>query len=393
MRRLFKFGAGLLVAVLVIFGGWEYAKHQLKPAAINSPKPVLSQKVTLPPKLEGSYLVSGDVFWGRGIDYYAQKSSLKYDWPFSRLNEFHPNNYDGWISDMECPVTDIKVPYQVQVDSLIFSCSPKYLASASKYFSAMTIANNHTSNTGAAGFADTQKYLNAAGIQAFGHYDLSEIDDLCEVVSLNVNVDSQKKKLPIVMCGYHWLSRQPTDGELDQITKYSKYFPVWVFPHGGTEYATHSNPSQQELYHKFIDMGADVVFGDHPHVVQETEAYKGKLIVYDLGNLIFDQWFNDEVTKSLIVNTRISAAIDNNLKKYLDMADNCSVFNDVCLQTAQNENLLAYKLTYTYDIIGGERSNADMNDRLTHPASAATKAWLVKRTNWAQTLSGLQVTH
>jgi hypothetical protein len=397
MRRHYRPLVLRVVAILVVglAAGWS-AWHYRHRHAVPPPQPAVFEAPPLatavPQQLSASYLMSGDVFWGRGIDYFAQKSPLKYDWPFSRLNEFHPQNYDGWISDMECPVTDIQVPYQTQVDSLIFSCSPKYLTAASQYFSAMTIANNHTGNTGAAGFADTQKNLAAAGIQPFGHYDLSKIDDLCEVVSLNVNVGSQKAKLPIAMCGYHWLARQPTDQELAQITTYSKYFPVWVFAHGGTEYAIHSNPQQQTLYRKMIDLGADVVFGDHPHVVEETEAYHGKLIVYDFGNLIFDQWFDTEVTKSLIVNTKISAEVDSNLQKYINLAGDCAAFKDSCLQAAQNQNLAAYKLNYSYDIIAGERSNASLNDRLTHPASAATQQWLVQRTDWNTTLAGLAKT-
>jgi hypothetical protein len=393
MKRLITSGVGMVVLVSAIAGFAIYVLHHN--ANKRTPLPVLPthvlpQKEASAAKLTGSYLLSGDVFWGRGIDYFAQTSPLKTDWPFSRLNEFHPENYNGWISDMECPVTDIPVPYETQVNSLVFSCSPKYLTAASKYFTAFTIANNHTSNTGVQGFLDTQTNLAKAGIQFFGHYDLSKTDDLCEVVSLDVNVGSQKKRLPIAMCGYHWLSRLPTDEELAQITKYAAYFPVWVFPHGGTEYAVHSTPQQQALYHKMIDAGADVVFGDHPHVVEDTEAYHGKLIVYDFGNLIFDQWFDSEVTKSLIVNTKISATVDGNLQKYIDMADSCLAFQDGCLHSAVDEKLTVYKLNYSYDVIAGERSNANLNDRLTHPASAATQAWLLQRTNWAVTSAALK---
>ena len=395
MRRVLwrKAVAGYVLLVLVVVSVGGLLWYQLRPIVPLQPKialPKASAQVVKPAGLlKASYLMSGDVFWGRGIDYFAQRSLLKYDWPFSRLNEFHPENYNGWIADMECPVTDRAVPYQTQVDSLIFSCSPKYLDSAKKYFTAFTIANNHTGNTGAAGFADTQTNLAAAGIQFFGHYDLSQVGDLCEVVSLPVIVDNQPAKLPIAMCGYHWLARNPTDEELAQISLYAKYFPVWVFPHGGTEYAIHSTPQQEAMYHKFIDLGADVVFGDHPHVVENTEAYHGKLIVYDMANLIFDQWFDSEVTKSLIVNTKISAVVDENLQKYLDLGGSCASFKDSCLQTAQVQGLSGYKLSYTYDIIAGERSSASLSDRLTHPASPATQQWLLQRTDWANTLAGL----
>ncbi|MBI2589275.1 CapA family protein [Candidatus Saccharibacteria bacterium] len=351
------------------------------------------QPKTSPPTktsiMQASYLISGDVFWGRGIDYFAQQSPLKYDWPFSRLSEFNPDKYDGWIADIECPVTDKKIPYQVQVDSLIFACSPDYLPAASKWFDVFTLANNHTSNTGPDGFADTRTNLAKAGRQFFGHWDLSQRQDLCEVIALKVKVDSQAKKLPIAMCGYHWLARMPSDDELAQISQYAAYFPVWVFPHGGTEYSTVATPAQQELYRKMIDLGADAVFADHPHVVEPTEAYKGKLIVYNLGNLIFDQWFDQEVTKSLIVNVALSASVDKNLQAYLDMGESCAVFKDNCLETAQTKGLKAYKLKYSYSIIAGDSSNASSDDRLKHLGSPTVQEWLLKRTNWPTTLSGL----
>ncbi|KKU20239.1 MAG: hypothetical protein UX30_C0003G0114 [Candidatus Saccharibacteria bacterium GW2011_GWA2_46_10] len=351
-KRCILICSGLILAVIFGFflisrSSYEFIKLFVWPPKIS----FYSAENIKNSAINANYLISGDVFWGRAIDLYAQQTSLKYDWPFSRLNDFDRSKYDGWIADMECPVTDKKVPYQVQVDSLIFSCSPDYLGAAKDWFNVFTLANNHTDNTGAYGFTD--------------------------------------KKLPIAMCGYHWLARQPTDEELAEISKYGAYFPVWVFPHGGEEYAIHSNAQQQTLYRKMIDLGADAIFSDHPHVVQETEAYKGKLIVYDLGNLIFDQWFDVEVTKSLIVNVQISVENSDQLKPYLDLATSCATFKDNCLKEAEQKKLKGYKLDYSYDIICGERSAASLNDKLTHKCSQSNYDWLVERTNWQVTSAGL----
>ena len=383
----------VLLAAAAGLGGYQLIKDRRQPApTVSNQQPPAAIKTKPPSTVTGSYLISGDVFWGRGIDYFAQRSPLKYDWPFSRLSEFHPENYNGWITDMECPVNDRTVPYQTQVDKLVLQCPTAYAPSAAKWFTAMTLANNHTDNTGRQGFIETQQNLTKAGIQVFGDYDLSQTDDLCEVVAMPAKVNGQPARLPIAMCGYHWLAREPTAAETAVITEYAKYFPVWVFAHGGTEYNTGYTPQQQALYHEFIDAGADVVFGDHPHVIEPTEAYKGKLIVYDLGNLIYDAWFDSEVTKSLIVNPQVSAAVDDNLQKYLDMGSKCKAFKDDCLQLAKSEGLHSYRLTYGYKIIGGERSDASLSDRLTHPDDATTMQWLLKRTDWLKTSKGLSRT-
>ena len=57
--------------------------------------------------------------------------------------------------------------------------------------------------------------------------------------------------------------------------------------HWGEEKAEYPNDVQVELAHAAIDAGADLVLGHHPHVLQGIEQYKGKNIVYSLGNFCF----------------------------------------------------------------------------------------------------------
>ncbi len=64
---------------------------------------------------------------------------------------------------------------------------------------------------------------------------------------------------------------------------------VVVMMSWGNEYTNHSNSHQQKMAHKLIDAGADIIIGSHPHWVQEIEMYNDKLIIYSLGNFIFDQ--------------------------------------------------------------------------------------------------------
>jgi poly-gamma-glutamate capsule biosynthesis protein CapA/YwtB (metallophosphatase superfamily) len=57
--------------------------------------------------------------------------------------------------------------------------------------------------------------------------------------------------------------------------------------HWGIEHTYYSNATQKAIARYCIDQGADLVIGHHPHVAQDTETYKGKQIVYSLGNLVF----------------------------------------------------------------------------------------------------------
>jgi poly-gamma-glutamate synthesis protein (capsule biosynthesis protein) len=67
---------------------------------------------------------------------------------------------------------------------------------------------------------------------------------------------------------------------------------VVVNVHLGEEYKEISNTRQRQLGHSLIDLGADVIIGHHPHVVEEMEIYKNRPIYYSLGNFVFDQYFS-----------------------------------------------------------------------------------------------------
>ena len=58
-----------------------------------------------------------------------------------------------------------------------------------------------------------------------------------------------------------------------------------------------ANDRQKQVARKMIDAGADVIVGSHPHVTQEVEYYQGHLIVYSLGNFVFNG-FESEATQT-----------------------------------------------------------------------------------------------
>src|SRR5690606_17358414 len=62
---------------------------------------------------------------------------------------------------------------------------------------------------------------------------------------------------------------------------------VVVMVHWGTEYTDRPEPNQVKKGRQFIDAGADLVIGSHPHVLQGFEAYNGRWIAYSLGNFVF----------------------------------------------------------------------------------------------------------
>lgn len=70
---------------------------------------------------------------------------------------------------------------------------------------------------------------------------------------------------------------------------------VIVLPHWGDQYTHRPVPDQRRVARALVRAGADAVVGGHPHWTQPDERYRGALIIYSLGNFVFDMDWNREV--------------------------------------------------------------------------------------------------
>ena len=144
------------------------------------------------------------------------------------------------------------------------------------FVEAANLANNHSKDYGEQSYNDTMDALDEAGITNFG-YDRVAIkkvkgikvglvgtyvlaDGLGVKDSMEKNIQDLKDEgAQVIIASFHW----------------------------GEEKAEYPNEVRVELAHAAIDAGADLVLGHHPHVLQGIEQYKGKNIVYSLGNFCF----------------------------------------------------------------------------------------------------------
>jgi Bacterial capsule synthesis protein PGA_cap len=383
---------GLLLGGLLVY--WKSASTEnFEP--ILTKREISLQKPTEPKLLsvKMNTLFFGDVFWGRYIDDWAKASPLKTAYPFSGLSTFDRNKYDAWIADMECPITTTYRDSETQDSDLKFSCPTEYTSEAAKWFTAFTLANNHTDNMEEVnGLDQTRENLEKNKVQYFGSFDNSRKKDICEVVSLPARFEYDQKEIkqstiPIALCGYHNVFRLPKEDELAVISEYSKYFPTIVMPHQGKEYTTKADELQTEFYRKMIDYGADAVIGDHVHSIQNTEAYKGKLIVYSLGNFIFDQQSSPGVREAFGVNLDFSFESNPELDNLVSNLPDCKQFKDKCLEKAKSINITKPKFKIKYDIIPTDNSN-----KLAKKATDSnTIDRVIKISNWNETLLKLDI--
>lgn len=344
-------------------------------------------------KVSSDLLFTGNTFWGRRINDWAMASPLKYSYPFSHLAELDRNKYNAWITGIECPLVPGVQSTAYQEDVILqFNCSPEYLAEASKWFNIITLANNHTDNQGISGFKKTKQQLDKNSMQYFGHYDPRAIEDLCEVISLPVTVGyddgaAKQGKLPVAMCGYHGVFRLPLADAVDVMSKYSKYMPVFALPHMGAEYKSAPDQLKTDFYRSLINGGADVVLGDHPHWIQTTESYKGHLIVYSMGNFMFDQQGELEITRSAAIKVKIESEGNSAdlLEKWMAIGEQCATFKDDCLEQIKTQDLPKLELTYQFGVVGTDSSN-----KITRLASKEKQVDILRRLNWQSTMSQLR---
>lgn len=363
----------------------------------SKPTPSQAKKTVQKPyavEATSNALFFGNAYFSRYINDHAMASPLKYAYPFSRLSEFHRENYDAWMTGLECPtVAGFQQTSAEEDATLSFNCNPEYLPELAKWFNVVTLANNHTDNRGVEGFTETKKHLDENHIQYFGHYDPRELTDICDIIALPATIQTSDKKtqkgsLPVAMCGYHWFIRMAQPDSLAVMKNYSQYMPVLAFPHGGTEYKTNADEIKTTLYRSMIDNGADVVLGDHPHVVQPSESYNGHPIFYSIGNFIFDQQVAPEMTRSAGINIRFDVkGVDKmQLAQWLALGKTCNAYHDDCLDRIQKLGLKKLPYTYTFDIVG-----TDDLGYITKPASAHVQQGILNRLNWSQTKTQLQL--
>lgn len=141
---------------------------------------------------------------------------------------------------------------------------------------AVTTANNHSHDYGEQGFTDTLNALEAEGITHFG-YDKTAVMNIKGIKVGLVGIYELKD---------HLERTQQVKDNIAKVKAEGAQLVIVIF-HWGNEKEEVPDSNQMTLGRLAIDEGADLVCGHHPHVLQGIETYKGKNIVYSLGNFCF----------------------------------------------------------------------------------------------------------
>ena len=254
-----------------------------------------------------SFLFFGDLMLDRHVkEKMDQKGGLGY--LFDKLAGEEKRFFMGTdfvAANLEGAVTNNGQHY-APVNSFDFAFAPELIKGLKKYyFNFFSTANNHLSDQGPTGIKETYKNLTDLEFYFSGCADATIGDCSSKIIPWPGTAD---KKISFI--GLSMVYHDPNLEEVISLIKKNKAASdlVVVNIHWGTEYQHQPNAKQQDWAHAMIDAGADLIIGNHPHVVQGMEIYKDKLIFYSLGNFVFDQYFSVDTQEELALGINL---VDN----------------------------------------------------------------------------------
>ena len=195
------------------------------------------------------------------------------------------------IGNLECPLTDSAQPVRKY---LVFQANPRWAAwLRSLGFTHFSLANNHILDQHLPGLRATARAGRAAQLGLLGY----QPDSLAGCLPTVLGADSSVaifaySALKQYVVGKDCVCSRAFAALCERVAAYKTLFPeraVLVYLHWGTEYAAQPSAAQRQQAHDLVDAGAAAVVGAHPHVVQPVEFYRGRPIVFSLGNFLFDQ--------------------------------------------------------------------------------------------------------
>lgn len=248
-------------------------------------------------------LFAGDVMFSRKVRHDILVSGDP-ALPFRKIAPLLAGS-DITFVNLESPFSD-QGPYFP--GGLIFHAAPQFISGLLLAgVDVASTANNHARDCGSHGVSYTVSWLRDHGIKPVGTAENSDLTHAGVVVLRN--------ELRFGFLGYtydqsngNWRDTDPRVAVADVETMQrdvramrERADVVIVSMHHGIEYFPSPSKAQIEFAHAAIDAGADLVIGHHPHVIEPQEWYKGRLIVYSLGNFVFDQYQREQTQHGEIV--------------------------------------------------------------------------------------------
>lgn len=164
------------------------------------------------------------------------------------------------------------------------------------------VANNHILEQGLDGFYNTIEVLEKAGIVPIGITDNGEAKiSYYESCDVTVGIAAFNSIHDIESKPYDVYARYSDEEVIKAIAKMNGVDIRIIVIHWGYEYTNIPSLWQVNSARKFIDYGADLIIGHHPHVLQPVIRYKNGIIAFSLGNFLFDMFHSSNVREGVVL--------------------------------------------------------------------------------------------
>ena len=255
-----------------------------------------------------SFASTGDMIFGRQvgdyIDAYGGAATLE------RVAD-QLAAPDVTIGNLENPLSNDESEAMLAKDVILIGRPEGIEALKAADFTFVSLANNHSMDYGGVALADTMAALDEAGIKYAGagmNYD--EAWRLAETTVNGVRIAflSFTDVIPENFLAYENSpgvagARIDMDETCKAVREAAKNHDIVVVAmHWGIEYEDYiTEYMQSEPAHQLVDAGADIILGNHPHVIQGIEFYKDALISYSQGDFVFDHFSTRKTGETFIL--------------------------------------------------------------------------------------------
>jgi gamma-polyglutamate biosynthesis protein CapA len=267
--------------------------HYQTPYISKQAYPTATQTPTM---YTSTILFTGDLMMDRYIREIAMKHG-GYKYILANITPFLAS-YDIVISDLEGPITNNP---SISIGSIIgspanyvFTFDPSITKTLyENNIRLVSIGNNHILNQGDNGLIQTIDNLNKQHIEWFGN-----ANGTIEPRKIVKNIGG----ITIGFVNFNEFVENGKESVLSDIDSLKDTVDLLiVYAHWGPEYETQAPLGIKRFAMELIDRGADLIIGCHPHVIMNSEIYKGKSIYYSIGNFVMDQYFSPETKKGIVL--------------------------------------------------------------------------------------------
>ena len=327
LKRRVKFLFLFLLLVLIGFGCFSYDKYISKNKPIGNTKKVIKKKDVYPKEYKASMIMVGDALIHNSVYDDARNQDGSYDFK-PMLENIKPivKSYDLAYYNQETILggTELGLSNYPQFNSP-YEVGDAFIDAG---FNMVSLANNHTMDTGVAAVKNSLNYwkkhkdiYTAGSYSSFEERDTAKIGEVngIKYAMLSYTIWTNGLTPPIGEEYYdNVYSDELAKADIERVR--DKVDVVMVAMHWGTENSDVVDYKQEEIAEYLSELGVDIIIGAHPHVVQKIGYVNDTLVIYSLGNFLSGQIGTDkksglmatlDITKTVQKDKSSSVKIDN----------------------------------------------------------------------------------